>query len=112
MKFLQYTLVVAVLAILLALFLPWWSVAIAGFAGPWIVKRGFGASFAGGFLAVFLLWTGMALWISFSTASPLPDRVALLISPSLSGIGLALVSGAIGGLVAGTGSIAARILRG
>ena len=73
---------------------------------------GYWASFAGGFLAIFLLWTGMALLVSYGTDSQLPDRVAALISPTMSGLGLALLSGLVGGLVSGMASIAARILRG
>lgn len=112
MRFLLYVLLVAVLGFILAQFLPWWSVAIAGFAAPWIIKRGYWGSFAGGFLGIFLLWAGMSFWIATSTDSLLPTRVAQLISPAMGPEALMVMSGLVGGLVSGVASISARILRG
>lgn len=112
MKLLIHIAIVALLGFVLALFLPWWNVAIAGFLGGFLIRRSYGSAFLGSFLGIFLLWCGMALYISWSTGSPLPNRVAELISPSLSGTGLAIVTGIVGGLVAGVASVAARAFRG
>lgn len=112
MKILLQLILVAVLGYLLAFFLPWWNVAIAGFLGSVILRKSYLASFLGSFLGIFLLWFGAAMLIAYSTGSPLPDRVAGLLSPSLSGTGLAIVSGLVGGLVAGIAAIAGRALRG
>lgn len=111
MKLLQQIGVVAVLAAIMALVLPWWSVALAGFLGGLWLRPGGWKSFLGGFLGVLLLWTAFALWISYSTASPLPDRVGSLIAPGLSGTALAFVSGAVGGLVSGLGGLAGNAFR-
>jgi len=112
MKFILQMALVAVLGYLMAFFLPWWNVAIAGFLASVLLRRAYWISFLGSFLGIFLLWFGAAMVISYSTGSPLPDRVAGLISPSLNGTGLAIVSGLVGGLVAGFAGIAGRALRG
>ena len=112
MKLLKQIVVVAVLAYVMALFLPWWNVAIAGFIGGLAFKRSFGGAFLGSFLGVFILWTAVAMIIAYSTGSPLPDRVGHLISPSINGTLLALISGTVGGLVAGIAGMAARAFRG
>lgn len=111
MKLIQQMVVVAVLGGILALVLPWWSVAVAGFLGGILLKPGGWSGFAGSFLGIFLLWTGMALWIDLGSDSPLPDRVASLISPGLSGFALAFVSGVVGGLVAGLAGAAGNAFR-
>ncbi len=112
MKILIHILIVALLGFVMAQFLPWWNVAIAGFLAALLLRRSYGQAFFGGFLGIFILWTGMAFWITWSTGSPLPERVAEMISPSMSDWGLALLTGVIGGLVAGFASIAGRAFRG
>lgn len=112
MKLLIHIIIVALLGFVLAQFLPWWSIAIAGLIPTLFMKRKYAGAFFGSFLGIFLLWTGMAIWISSSTGSPLPDRIAEMISPSMSGLGLAFLTGTIGGLVAGFAGLAGRAFRG
>ncbi len=112
MKIVFHIVLVAVLAYVMALFLPWWNVAIAGLIGGLAFKRTYGGAFLGSFLGVFLLWTLVALLISWQTGSPLPDRVGALISPSINGFLLAVISGIVGGLVAGIAGMAGRAFRG
>ncbi len=112
MKLILQIVVVAGLGLLLALFLPWWSVAIAGVVGGLAFRRSLGGSFLGGFLGIFLLWTITALLILNATDSPLPDRVGQLMPLKMDGTGLAFFGAAIAGLVGGVASMAGRALRG
>ncbi len=108
MKFLIQLILIAVLAFILELLLPWWSIAIAAFMGG--IAFNTRANFAAGFLGIALLWLLYALMMDFNSAAPLAERVSkvLFISKPV----LLLVTGVIGGLVGGFGAMAGGALRG
>lgn len=93
--------IVFLLGLVLAFLLPWWSIAISGFVGGFLIHGHRGRSFLGGFLGAWILWSGAALLMQWTTGSALPDMFAMLISPAINGIVLALISGVVAGLVAG-----------
>lgn len=104
MRFLVQILVIIVVGFTIELFLPWWSIAIAAFAGGLLINTR--SNFIAGFLAVGLLWVGKALISDLSTDSDLADRVArifMLHSKAVLLVVLFLLSGAVGGLAAMTG---------
>ena len=74
MRFPVQILVIIILGFFMELFFPWWSVAIAAFAGGLLINTR--SNFLAGFLAVGLLWVGKALISDLSTDSDLADRVA------------------------------------
>jgi hypothetical protein len=106
MKFIIQVLFILILAFLLELFLPWWSIAIAAFAGGMVFNTR--ANFGAGFLALAVLWTLKALLIESSAAAPLTERVALIFS--LNKPLLFLVTACIGGLVGGFASMTGSAL--
>lgn len=88
--------------------LPWWMVFPVGLAVGIGVRCKPFYSFAGGFLGVFLLWTAAALLINMSTDSILSSQVGEL----LGGIGpsmLAIITGILGGLVAGMSTLTGNL---
>jgi hypothetical protein len=108
MKFFVQTVIIIILAGLLELFLPWWSIVIAAFIGGAIFPSR--VNFLAGFLAISILWLGMALIIDSSAAAPLVERVAAIfmgISKTL----LLTVTALIGGLVGGFAAMSGGALR-
>ena len=107
MKFLLQTLTILLLALVLELILPWWTIAIAAFIGGAAFNSR--SNFGAGFLAIALLWIIHALIIDTSAAAPLAERVAGVFK--LSKPLLYVVTGVIGGLVGGFASMAGSALQ-
>ncbi|HEY0656107.1 MAG TPA: hypothetical protein VGD65_23390 [Chryseosolibacter sp.] len=104
MKFTIQILFIVLLAFILELFLPWWSIAIAAFAGGMIFNTR--ANFGAGFIAIALLWTIKALIIESNAAATLTDRVAsiFMLNKPLLFLVMAILGGLVGGFAAMTGA--------
>lgn len=105
MRFALQTLVILILASVLELFLPWWSIALAAFIGGLVFRTN--ANFFAGFLGVAALWVLMALVIDTSSATDLTRRVAgIFMGIPVWGLYAvtALIGGLVGGLAATTGA--------
>lgn len=111
MKLLIQIVIVLVLGWILAQFLPWWSVAVAGGLAGFVNSKKGGRSFLGGFLGIFVLWAVVALLQTTGTDSDLHVRFAELLPLPLSGTGLILFSALIGGLAGGLGGLSGTLLR-
>jgi hypothetical protein len=107
MKFFLQVLTILLLALVLELMLPWWTIAIAAFIGGAVFNSR--SNFGAGFLAIALLWIVHALIIDTSAAAPLAERVAGIFK--LSKPLLFVVTGVIGGLVGGFASMAGSALQ-
>ncbi len=104
MKFLIQVLFTIVLCGVLQIFLPWWTLAIGAFAVAFLLdNKGFPA-FVAGFLAVAILWLGVAAYISVVTNSVLTNKLNQLLLIN-SFVITALVGGLVGGFGALTGSL-------
>lgn len=104
MKFVIQIIATIIVCFLLQTFLPWWSMAVGSFAiGYALANKGY-VSFTAGFLAVGLLWLGMAYYIDQSTNSILTEKVNRLL-PLNSFILTALIGGLVGGFAALTGAL-------
>jgi hypothetical protein len=106
MKFPLQVLTIIILAFILEMFFPWWTIAIAAFIGGVAFNTRF--NFGAGFLAIALLWLVKALLIQSTAGAPLADRVAsifMLNTPLLF-----VVTVFIGGLVGGFGAMAGSAL--
>lgn len=104
MRFPVQILVIIFMGYLLELFLPWWTVAIAAFAGGVLLNSRW--NFLAGFIAVGLLWVGKGLITDLSTDSDLADRVArifMLNNKILLLLLIFLLSGLVGGFAAMSG---------
>lgn len=111
MKFLISVLLIAALSFAACLFLPWWIIAVTGFLVAAVIPQGAGRSFLSGFIALFLLWSGMSFFISAANGHLLAHKIAQLFIKVDSPILLILLTGLIGGLVAGLGSLTGSFLR-
>jgi len=93
-------LVVIIASFLLQMFLPWWVIIIISFATCGLIGKTGRISFWEPFLAIILLWIGMALYQSFPNHHVLATRVAEMLGVKLWYLVL-LITALIGGLAAG-----------
>lgn len=101
---------ILITAFLLNLFLPWWSIAIPGLIfGYWFNQKAL-TSFGLGFLALFLLWGGQALYIHLANDAILSSRIAEMLSVG-SPILVVLITGILGGLVSGLATLTGSLVR-
>jgi hypothetical protein len=95
---------------LVNLVLPWWGIAITGFALGFQMKPSAGKAFGLGFIALFLLWSGQALYIHLANDGILSTRIAEMLgvgSPFL----VILITGVIGGLVSGLAVLSGSLIK-
>lgn len=92
--------VILILAFALQSFLPWWVIIVVSFATCGIIGKTGKISFWQPFLAIVVLWTGMALYKSFPNNHLLAGRVAEMFGLKVWSAILA-VTVLIGGLAAG-----------
>lgn len=131
MKFLLRFILIAALAYLAQSFLPWWSAAVVAFAVGLLLsdsrkRRVFARkspparAFLAGFLALFLLWGGMAFFLDLQNDSLLSSKIAqlfsieqgLLSSSHTLVLVSALIGGAVGGFSAMTGNLLGEAIKG
>jgi hypothetical protein len=110
-KFFVSILLIALLSFIGGLLLPWWTIAIAAFVVSILIPQRPLVSFFAGFLALFLLWGGLATSIDMANNSILSARVAGILPLHGSSIALILVTAFVGALVGGGGSLTAAFLR-
>ena len=111
MKFLVATLLTALLAFISGLFLPWWGIAIAALLVALVVPQDAGKAFLSGLLGVFLLWAGLAWWVDMKNNGVLSKKIAMVLPLDGNTIYLILLTGIIGGLVAGLAAMSGSFLR-
>ena len=111
MKFLVATLLTALLAFISGLFLPWWGIAIAALLVALVVPQDAGKAFLSGLLGVFLLWAGLAWWIDMKNNGVLSKKIAMVLPLGGNTLYLVLLTGIIGGLVAGLAAMSGSFLR-
>lgn len=92
--------VIIIGSFLLQLVLPWWVVIIVSFATCGIIGKTGKISFWQPFLAVSLLWIGMALFKSLPNNNVLATRVAEMLGLQYWPV-LVLAMGIVSGLTAG-----------
>jgi hypothetical protein len=104
MKFLVHILLTILISFMLQYFLPWWTMAIGSLVIAYLVGNNGFTSFAAGFIAVGLLWLGMALFIDWITDSVLTEKLNRLL-PMNSFLLTTLIGGLVGGLSSLTGAL-------
>jgi hypothetical protein len=107
MKFIVQLLVIAILAYVFELFLPWWSIAVAAFIGGLAFNTR--VDFFAGFFGIGMLWLIVILLIESTAAAPLTERVATIFSVSKPVLIIITVS--LGGLVGGFAAMTGAALR-
>jgi hypothetical protein len=111
MKFSVAIILTALLAFISGLFLPWWGIAITSLLVAVLVHQKTGKAFLSGFLGVFLLWAALAFWIDMKNNGVLSVKIASVLHLGGNRILLILVTGLVGGLVAGFAALNGSSLR-
>lgn len=110
-KFFTNTLLIGLLSFAAGLFLPFWVIAFVAFGVSLLIPLRPLAAFMSGFIALFLLWGGLALASDLPNNGILATKVALILplggSPGL----LVLLTALIGALVGGGGALTASFLK-
>ncbi len=110
MKFISNLFLIMLFSFIAGIFFPWWSIALIGFLSALIIRLPAGLSFFSGFMANFILWSAMAFWISTKNDHILAHKISVMIikvdNPAL----LILMTGLIGGLITGLGSLTGSLL--
>ena len=111
MKFLAALILTALLSFIAGLYLPWWGIAIAAFIVALIVYQHAGVAFLSAFSGLILLWGGLAFWIDRGNESILSARIGELLGIGNNSFLLIIITGAVGGLVAGFAAMSGSFLR-
>ena len=112
MKFLVAVLLTSLLSFFAGIFIGWWwFFAVVAFAVAILVHQKAWKAFFSGFLGLFLLWGGLAYWIDVKNESILSSKIAELLPLGGSSFLLIVVTGFIGGIVAGMAALSGSFLR-
>ena len=113
MKLLSAVILTALLAFACGLYgvMPWWSFAITSLIVAMAVHQKPGKAFLSGFIGLFLLWSILAFLKDSANDHLLATKVAQILPLGGSYIVLILVTGVIGGLVAGLAALTGSYLR-
>ncbi|MFZ4059013.1 MAG: hypothetical protein ACOYKE_12790 [Ferruginibacter sp.] len=111
MKFFVSIILIALLSLAACLYLPWWSIAIVALLVAALIPQKPIKAFLSGFIALFLLWGGLAFYISKSNGDILAHKVAVLILKVDQPLALIAVTALIGALVAGFAALTGTYLR-
>ena len=113
MKFITAILLTALLAFAIGLFqfFPWWSFVVCALVVAVAVPQKPWKAFLCGFLALFVLWMVMAFMADAANEHILSKKVAQILPLGGSYIALILVTGLVGGLVAGLAALTGSYAR-
>ena len=109
MRFILAIVITAVLNYVLGIILPWWIIAVGGFAVALALPQHPFKAFLAGFLGCFILWFLIAFIIDNANHQVLSRRIAALFSFS-EPVLMILLTGVIGGLVTGMAAASASLL--
>ncbi len=101
---------IALLALILQTFLPWWSIAIAGFVSGIVFTQKPANAFINGFSGIFALWAAVSLYIYFVNQGLLAEKLADLFSLP-HGLLVVLMTALIGGICGGLSAITGNFFR-
>lgn len=90
--------------------LPWWAAAPIGGLAGWLFPQPAAKSWLTGFAGGFLLWLLPATWFDMANAGIMSGRIGALFM-GLPGTALVLLTGLLGGLLAGFGALTGRWAR-
>lgn len=110
MNFSLKVILTALLGFAFQAFLPWWSVTVAAFLVGIIAREKYRWVFLTGLMGIGLLWFFHAWGVHIQTEGILSDRVAGLFGFG-SGTPLVYLSGLIGGLIGGLGTVTGKAFR-
>ena len=94
-----------ILALVLSLFLPWWSVMTAALATSLFIPLKRASVFFIPFFAILLFWAVYSFVLSSGNDYTLAKRISVLLSLGGNPYVLILVTGIVGGLAAGIAAV-------
>ncbi len=106
MKTMYQIFLTLLVCLVLQLFLPWWSVAIGAAIVAFFFEQSGWRAFAGGFVAVFILWVAAASWLNATGGAILATRLNQLLP-----LNSLLLTGLVGGLVGGFAALTGKMVR-
>lgn len=104
-------LIIGILSYVAGIRWPWWSVAIVAFVVTLVSGQRPFAAFLTAFLAIFIFWFSFAFFIDLANDHILADQMSVLFFNTQTPVLLMVVSGIIGGIVAGFAALSASCLR-
>lgn len=105
MKNLQTLLLTAILGMIFQQFLPWYSIAVAGFIAAMITRPSWGGTaLLMGFLGGAILWGGFSAYINTQNDGLMATRFGLTLG-GLTPIMMILLTAMLGGVYAGLGTV-------
>ncbi len=111
MKFIVSILLTALLSFVIGLYFSWWSIAVAAFVVAVCIRQQPRKAFFTGFIALFLLWGGLAWFIDLANEHVMSLRLAAVLPFGGSSFLMIFTTALIGALVAGFASMAGSYLR-
>ncbi len=101
----------AALTVLVQMFLPWWSVAIAAFAAEQIGRNRPTWSFYAGFYGVAIVWVIYAFVIDYRNSHLLSHRMVKMFMLPDSPVLMLILAGLIGGVTAGLAALSGNYFK-
>ena len=111
MKIIVSIILIALIAFVLGIYMPWWSIALAAFLVPLVIDQKSGWAFLSGFMALFLLWGIMSWTISSNNQQIFAHKISKLILSTDSPTLLIFVTALLGAIVAGFAALSGSLLR-
>lgn len=106
MRFAIQIFITAIICFMFQKLFPWWTMPIGAFLVGFVFSNTGFKSFLAGFIAVGLVWVGLAFYIDNATQSILTDKVSQLFP-----INIFVLTGLIGGLLGGFASMTGSLLK-
>lgn len=106
MRFIIQIIVTAIVCFMFQKLFPWYTMVIGAFLVGFVFSNTGFKSFAAGFIAIGLLWLGVALYIDAATQSILTEKISQLFP-----INLFVLTSLVGGLVGGFASMTGSLLK-
>jgi hypothetical protein len=110
MKFVSSILLIALLSLVAGLYLRFWALVPAAFLVSLLIPQSPGKSFLSGFLAVFLLWGCLALYMDAANNYILGNRMSQMIFKVPNSLLMVGLTALIGGLVSGMSALTASFI--
>lgn len=111
MKFIVSLFLIAALSYVFGIYqLPWWFIAVAGFLISILIPQKPFYSFLSGFIALFLLWGTIAVWVDQANDHILSVKIAGLFQLGDQYYLLIILSAFIGGLTGAMGALSGSLV--
>lgn len=106
MRFIVQIIITGIVCFMFQKLFPWWTMAIGAFLVGFVFSNSGFKSFLSGFIAIGLLWLGLALYVDNATHSILTEKISQLFP-----LNLFVLTTLIGGLVGGFASMTGALLK-